>query len=254
LLQDANPRPIPLQYEDSTQRPTCSGRAERGGAAERAGAALAIAALLDQARFAEPALSVRGVNPGFYSPITCGQLPGRRLPYPRAIFEHQRNHALPGDLPWQLAPLEPEGGKGRGWRLSLTDTAATLAAFRFSLHLQTGLSPSKRAGPGDQQVGNRELRRTSRCPQASRLHPYFMSRRLRPRGWHSEGGCVKRQPVETLCGCPPGDCPNTVQHLTMAREATAAPAAAAVRWRFDLLGRPCRKSVAAAGSRLRLSP
>jgi galactose mutarotase-like enzyme len=91
---------------------------------------------LDEARFADPSLSVRGGIPVLF-PI-CGNLPGDRLPLPQGEFT-LRQHGFARDLPWTLEPL----ADGQGVALTLIDDATTRAAFPFSftLRLETRLAP-----------------------------------------------------------------------------------------------------------------
>ena len=118
---------------------------------------------LDQERFLDPALSVRGGIPVLF-PI-CGGLPGNRLPLPQGTFQLPQ-HGFARDLPWQLAPLED----GRGLRMTLSHTDQTLKAFPFAflLHLEVRLAAS--ALELTVQVENTG---EDPMPFSVGLHPYF---------------------------------------------------------------------------------
>jgi galactose mutarotase-like enzyme len=118
---------------------------------------------LDQERFANPALSVRGGMPVLF-PI-CGNLPGDRLPLPEGEFT-LKQHGFARDLPWALEALADESGV----RLILRDSAATRSQypFPFGLSLELRLEPSALAITAVvENSGDRPL------PFAFGLHPYF---------------------------------------------------------------------------------
>lgn len=120
---------------------------------------------LDGARFADPALSVRGGIPVLF-PI-CGNLPGDILPLPQGSFT-LRQHGFARDLPWTLEPL----ADGQGVALTLNDDATTRASypFAFVLRLELRLAPGTLAiqacvshtGPADAPP----------MPFSLGLHPY----------------------------------------------------------------------------------
>jgi len=118
---------------------------------------------LDEARFADPALSVRGGMPVLF-PI-CGNLPADRLPLPQGNFTLQQ-HGFARDLPWELEELPG----AEGMRLSLGESPASLAMFPFPFRLQLELRPQPGAlaiavllhNPGPEPL-----------PFAFGLHPYF---------------------------------------------------------------------------------
>jgi galactose mutarotase-like enzyme len=93
---------------------------------------------LDEARFADPALSVRGGIPVLF-PI-CGNLPGDRLPLPQgdALL---RQHGFARDHSWSLEPL----AEGEGVALTLVDDDTTRAVypFAFQARLEARLSPGQ---------------------------------------------------------------------------------------------------------------
>lgn len=113
----------------------------------------------DAARFADPALSVRGGIPVLF-PI-CGGLPDHALP----------QHGFARDRPWSLALLED----GEGVRLALSDDPSTLALFPHRFRLSLEVRPqdatleirARVENPGDQPL-----------PFSFGLHPYFQVRSL----------------------------------------------------------------------------
>ncbi|MFM9073713.1 MAG: galactose mutarotase [Cyanobium sp.] len=121
---------------------------------------------LDEARLADPALSVRGGIPVLF-PI-CGNLPGDVLPLPQGNFT-LRQHGFARDLPWSLEPL----ADGQGVALTLADDPITRAAypFAFLLRLELRLAPGQlliqacvsHTGPPDAPP----------MPFSLGLHPYF---------------------------------------------------------------------------------
>lgn len=177
---------------------------------------------LDEDRFADPALSVRGGMPVLF-PI-CGGLPGNRLPLPQGTFQLPQ-HGFARDLPWQLTPLDD----GRGVAMELSDTPATRAAypFGFQLRLEARLASqaldlnvrvthngplpaeASEAGTG----GSEPL-----MPFSFGLHPYFAVSTL------------AQVEIEGL----PEQC---FDHLTMAPAATA-PRLERLAEGIDLLARP----------------
>ena len=118
---------------------------------------------LDEARFADPGLSVRGGMPVLF-PI-CGNLPADQLPLPQGSFT-LKQHGFARDLPWELEELKG----AEGVRLSLSGSPATQAMFPFPFLLQLELRPEPGAlaivvlvdNPGPEPL-----------PFAFGLHPYF---------------------------------------------------------------------------------
>jgi galactose mutarotase-like enzyme len=121
---------------------------------------------LDQERFANPALSVRGGIPVLF-PI-CGNLPGDLLPLPQGEFT-LRQHGFARDLPWSLEPL----ADGQGVVLTLVDNATTRAAFpfAFSLRLELRLAPGSLAI--EACVSHTGPSEAPAMPFSLGLHPYF---------------------------------------------------------------------------------
>lgn len=118
---------------------------------------------LDQERFRDPGLSVRGGIPVLF-PI-CGGLPGDLLPLPQGSFPMVQ-HGFARDLPWQLAPLADGGGVV----LTLADSDGTRRhyPFAFSLSLAVRLEPSALA-----LALTLQNRSAEPMPFSLGLHPYF---------------------------------------------------------------------------------
>ena len=122
---------------------------------------------LDEARFADPALSVRGGIPVLF-PI-CGNLPGDRLPLPQGGEAVLRQHGFARDLPWTLELL----ADGEGVALTLVDDASTRALFPFAFLLRLEL----RLGPGSLTIAARVSHtgppEAPPMPFSLGFHPYF---------------------------------------------------------------------------------
>ena len=177
---------------------------------------------LDEARFADPALSVRGGMPVLF-PI-CGGLPGNRLPLPQGDFTLAQ-HGFARDLAWQLEAL-PDG---RGVAMELADDATTRAAYPFGFQLrlearlvQAGLELSASVGHSgsglDRDAGTDAAPSGPLMPFSFGLHPYFAVSSL-------ESVAVEGLPDECF------------DHLTMAPAATATQLQGLAEG-IDLLSRP----------------
>jgi galactose mutarotase-like enzyme len=119
---------------------------------------------LDEARFLDPSQSIRGGAPVLF-PI-CGNLPDNQLPLGNGRVATLAQHGFARTLPWTLAALED----GRGVRLELSDTAATLEAFPFPFLLQLDY----RLAPGALEVTmTLHNRGQEPLPFSFGLHPYF---------------------------------------------------------------------------------
>ncbi|MFN6352449.1 MAG: galactose mutarotase [Cyanobacteriota bacterium] len=122
---------------------------------------------LDEERFADPALSVRGGIPVLF-PI-CGNLPDDRLPLPQGDFT-LRQHGFARDLPWSLEPL----ADGEGVVLTLVDDATTRDAFPFAFSLRLEL----RLAPGtlsiEACVSHTGAPEAPAMPFSLGFHPYFL--------------------------------------------------------------------------------
>jgi galactose mutarotase-like enzyme len=150
---------------------------------------------LDEARFADPALSVRGGIPVLF-PI-CGNLPGDRLPLPRGGEVALRQHGFARDLPWTLELL----ADGEGVALTLVDDASTRALFPFAfrLELEYRLEPAGLAITA--RVRHRGEVGAAPMPFSLGLHPYL---------------AVSDPAAVDLAGLPPG----CLDHHTMEADAT----------------------------------
>jgi len=177
---------------------------------------------LDEARFSDPALSVRGGMPVLF-PI-CGGLPGNRLPLPQGEFTLAQ-HGFARDLPWMLEPLLD----GRGVAMELGDSPGTRSAypFAFQLRLEARLAEAalelcvtvRHSGPDPiPSPGAPEAEAAQLMPFSFGLHPYFAVSDL--------------ESVEVE-GLPAG----CFDHLTMA-EAVTAPQLERLGRGVDLLCRP----------------
>ena len=169
---------------------------------------------LDQARFADPSLSVRGGMPVLF-PI-CGGLPDNRLPLPQGEFRLVQ-HGFARDLPWQLEPL----ADGRGVAMELDDTLASRQAYPFAFRLRL----EARLGRGSLELTMRVKHRREEIvgsagmmPFSIGLHPYFN---------------VSDPGLATIEGLPE----RCFDHLTMAEAATAAQLERLGQG-IDLLARP----------------
>jgi galactose mutarotase-like enzyme len=125
----------------------------------------------DAARFADPALSVRGGIPVLF-PV-CGNLPDNRLELPQGSFTLPQ-HGFARDRPWRFEPL----ADGQGVRLELRDDAASRASFpfAFSLALEVRLEASALAIRGlvrNEAVAAEAAEGAAMMPFAFGLHPYF---------------------------------------------------------------------------------
>jgi galactose mutarotase-like enzyme len=171
---------------------------------------------LDEARFADPALSVRGGIPVLF-PI-CGNLPGDRLPLPQGDFT-LRQHGFARDLPWSLEPL----ADGQGVALTLVDDAITRAAFpfAFSLRLELRLAPGTLAI--EACVSHTGPPQAPPMPFSLGFHPYFLV---------SDPAAVQLEGLQERC----------FDHLSQA-EASTATQLARLGAGVDLLSRPASGAV-----------
>ncbi len=165
---------------------------------------------LDEERFADPTLSVRGGMPVLF-PI-CGNLPGDRLDLPDGTFTLPQ-HGFARDLPWSLEPLADGGGV----RMALSDSPASRAMFPFAFRLSLELRPE----PGALAIavlvenpGERPL------PFAFGLHPYFAVSSL-------EEAALEGLPSRCLDHrtMAPADSASLLAVLTSGVDLLAAPAA-----------------------------
>lgn len=162
LVQREDPYPH-IEFRDSINGDRLRVVPERGGLISgwRCGGRERL--YLDQERFSDPSLSVRGGIPVLF-PI-CGGLPGGVLTLPQGRVQLSQ-HGFARDLPWQLRPLED----GRGITLELAHSAATLAQypFRFLLRMEARMAPGSLEI--DAAVHNQG---EVVMPFCLGLHPYF---------------------------------------------------------------------------------
>jgi len=111
---------------------------------------------LDQERFLDPTLSVRGGIPVLF-PI-CGDLPAGSLPLPQ--------HGFARDLPWHLSPL----ADGCGIALVLEDGDASRRVYPYAFALTLEARLAQAALELTVLVENRS---SSPMPFSLGLHPYF---------------------------------------------------------------------------------
>ena len=111
---------------------------------------------LDQQRFADPALSVRGGIPVLF-PI-CGDLPAGTLPLPQ--------HGFARDEVWSLTEL----ADGRGVQMSLNDNSRTRAVYPFQFQLDLAVRLESAALQLSVTVHNSG---STTMPFSLGLHPYF---------------------------------------------------------------------------------
>jgi galactose mutarotase-like enzyme len=151
---------------------------------------------LDAARFADPALSVRGGVPVLF-PI-CGNLPDDRLPLPQGCFTLAQ-HGFARTMSWALAELDD----GHGVRLTLHDDASSRAQFpfAFTLELEYRLEPAALAITA--RVHHHGAPGAPAMPFSFGLHPYL---------------AVQDPAAVRIEGLPPG----CLDHATLAKADTSA--------------------------------
>jgi galactose mutarotase-like enzyme len=168
---------------------------------------------LDENRFAEPTLSVRGGIPVLF-PI-CGGLPNDTLTLPQGDFRLPQ-HGFARQMPWTLTALED----GSGVALELTDSPETIRAYPFAFRLTMAV----RVAPSALEISTTvENRSEQAMPFSFGLHPYIQV---------SDLSAVRFEGL-------PDRCQN---HITMA-EAATAPLLEQLQAGVDLLVRPSSRSV-----------
>jgi galactose mutarotase-like enzyme len=119
---------------------------------------------MDEARFNDPTLSVRGGMPVLF-PI-CGGLSGNSLDLGDGRQARLSQHGFARDQPWTIR----ESADGSGVVLELSDTPATLEAWPYAFALALELSPETDALAMALVVSNRS---PWPMPFSLGLHPYF---------------------------------------------------------------------------------
>jgi len=161
---------------------------------------------LDERRFTDPALSVRGGMPVLF-PI-CGGLPDNRLPLPQGTFKLAQ-HGFARDLPWQLTPLDD--GRGVAMELSASPTTRSAYPFDFQLRLEARLVSNALELVVSVRHQEPPMAEASTASQSASVLPMPFSFGLHPYFAVSDLAQVE---VEGL----PQEC---FDHLTMAPAATA---------------------------------
>lgn len=120
---------------------------------------------LDEARFADPSLSVRGGIPILF-PI-CGNLPNNS-------YEHQgksyqlKQHGFARDLPWEL--IQPASASPNAIELVLASSDLTRSQYPFDFELRFTYRLLPNRLRIEQQISNRS---TEAMPFSIGFHPYF---------------------------------------------------------------------------------
>ncbi|GAB4459450.1 MAG: aldose epimerase [Elainellaceae cyanobacterium] len=120
---------------------------------------------LDEARFADPSLSVRGGIPILF-PI-CGNLPNNAYTYNGQTYR-LKQHGFARDLPWQVIHTEALERASITLNLSSSDYTRALYPFEFSLDFTYILEGNRLVL--QQQVTNSG---NTIMPFSLGLHPYF---------------------------------------------------------------------------------
>jgi len=137
---------------------------ERGGMITQWQAAGQEILYLDQARFANPSLSVRGGIPILF-PI-CGNLPGNTYSHQGQTFE-LKQHGFARDLPWQVQAATEDS-----LTLTLQSNQHTLAVYPFPFQLMF----TYRLLDNTLEIQQSFINRGSEpMPFTAGLHPYFLT-------------------------------------------------------------------------------
>jgi galactose mutarotase-like enzyme len=138
---------------------------ERGGMVTRWAVGGQELLYLDQARFANPDLSVRGGIPILF-PI-CGNLPDNTYTHNGKPYQ-LKQHGFARDLPWRVGDRTTDGAAAL--TLTLTSNEQTRARYPFEFHLAFTYRLAGNTLTITQQVTNRS---PEPMPFALGLHPYF---------------------------------------------------------------------------------
>lgn len=160
------PEPVDptLTLLDSTAGSRLTVVPERGGIITQWQAAGQDILYLDQARFADPSLSVRGGIPILF-PI-CGNLPGNTYSCGGQTFD-LKQHGFARDLPWQVGAATDDS-----LTLTLQDNPQTLTVYPFQFRLQLTYRLLGNTLEIQQSFTNRG---SEPMPFTAGLHPYFLT-------------------------------------------------------------------------------
>ncbi len=120
---------------------------------------------LDQERFQDPSLSVRGGIPILF-PI-CGNLPNNHYTHNQQTYTLQQ-HGFARELPWQVIDQQTESNASLTLRLN--STAATKALYPFDFQVDFTYQLQGNTLTIQQRYTNLS---TERMPFSTGLHPYF---------------------------------------------------------------------------------
>ncbi|MEB3310203.1 MAG: aldose epimerase [Snowella sp.] len=120
---------------------------------------------LDQERFQDPSLSVRGGIPILF-PI-CGNLPNNHYTHNQKAYKLQQ-HGFARELPWQVVDQKTESSASL--TLRLTSTAATKALYPFDFQVDFTYQLQGNTLTIHQRYTNLS---TEKMPFSTGLHPYF---------------------------------------------------------------------------------
>ena len=120
---------------------------------------------LDETRFADPALSVRGGIPILF-PI-CGNLPNDQYQYNNQSYS-LKQHGFARDLPWEV--IDQNTQDGASLSLSLNSNAQTKKNYPFDFHLKFTYQLRGNSLRIQQQYQNLS---PVAMPFSTGLHPYF---------------------------------------------------------------------------------
>lgn len=122
---------------------------------------------LDQARFANPDLTVRGGIPILF-PI-CGNLPDQTYLYQGKSYQ-LKQHGFARDLPWEVVEQVTDDRAAIG--LSLHSNEQTRSVYPFDFHLQFTYQIRGSQLDIEQRYTNHS---TDSMPLSFGLHPYFLA-------------------------------------------------------------------------------
>lgn len=122
---------------------------------------------LDEARFAEPKMSIRGGNPILF-PI-CGNLPDNIYTYKGRQYQ-LKQHGFARDLPWEVS--DTKIGECASITLTLKSNESTLAVYPFKFQL---VFTYQLQGQRLKILQNYINQSDEVMPFAAGFHPYFLA-------------------------------------------------------------------------------